>query len=370
MKTSFTRRRWLATTALTTAALGLARGHSHAQNVPGGKPFIKLDQNENPFGLSQQVEAAILQSIGQSNRYPMRELAALRDLIAEREEVARDRVILGGGATEIFSLAALCYARPGTEVVVAEPTYAGFVGYTQSLGANLISVPVTENWEADLNAMLKRVNQNTSLVYICNPNNPTGTISDGTRLRDFCRELTLKCPVIVDEAYLELVEDSKRTSMLELTRRGAPVIVVRTFSKIYGLAGLRVGYGIARADIIADLRRRQTTFCSVNRLGVAAARAAYLDTDYVARSRQRIATARAQLYPVLEQWGHKPISGSQANFIAFEAKGGSPQLVTRLRNDFNIGVRSYTFLGKNWVRVSMGTPEEMTALTSALKEIG
>jgi histidinol-phosphate aminotransferase len=294
----------------------------------------------------------------------------LRDLIAKREEVAPECVVLGGGSTEIFSLASLCYVRPGTEVLVAEPTYAGFIGYTQSLGANIVSIPLTERWEADLDAMAKRVNKNTSLVYICNPNNPTGTITDGPRLRDFCRELTLKCPVIVDEAYIELVEDSKRASMVEFARRGAPVIVVRTFSKIYGLAGLRIGYGIARADITSDLRRRQTTFCPVNRLGIVAARAAYLDVENVSVSRRRIAEARATLYPVLEKLGHKAIPGSQANFIAFEAKGGSPQLVARLRSDFNIGVRSYEFLGKSWVRVSMGTKEEMDSLIPALKEIG
>ena len=176
--------------------------------------------------------------------------------------------------------------------------------------------------------------------------------------------------MLVDEAYYELVDDARRVSVVELVRKNANVIVVRTFSKIFGLAGLRVGYAIAKPEIIAELRRWQTTFCAVNRLGIVAARAAYQDTEHIVISRQRIASARTKLYLVLEQLGHKAILDSQANFIAFEAKGGSPQLIERLRKDYNIGVRPFEFLGKSWVRVSMGTAEEMEAVTVALRNIG
>jgi histidinol-phosphate aminotransferase len=183
------------------------------------------------------------------------------------------------------------------------------------------------------------------------------------------KSFRLRRVVLVDEAYFELVDDNRRVSMVELVRKGANVIVCRTFSKVYGLAGLRVGYGIAKPEIIAEMRRLQTTFCPVNRPGIVAARAPYLDTEHIALSRERNAEARAGLYPVLEQLGHKPILGSQTNFIAFEAKGGSQQLVSRLRDDHNIGVRSYQFLGRSWARVSMGTREEMESLVAALKAI-
>jgi histidinol-phosphate aminotransferase len=153
-------------------------------------------------------------------------------------------------------------------------------------------------------------------------------------------------------------------------RQKANVIVVRTFSKIFGLAGLRVGYAIAKPDVITELRRWQTTFCAVNRLGIAAARAAYLDSEHIELSRKRIAEVRQQLYPVLQQLGHKPILNSQANFIAFEARGGSPQLINRLRTEYNIGVRPFEFLGKSWVRISMGTKEEMETVAAALRDIG
>jgi len=370
MKTSMNRRRWLASTAISATALAITRGHGFAQSGRVKGELIKLDQNENPYGVSKQVEEAIIAAAPASNRYPMRELAALRDLIAAREQVPGDCVLLGAGCTEIFCLACLRYGADGKEVVAAEPTYSGFGGYIEQIKGQLLSVPVNERWETDLDAMARRVSRNTSLVYICNPNNPTGTIVDGERLRQFCEAEARDRVVLVDEAYFELVEDARRASVVELVRKGAKVIVTRTFSKIFGLAGLRVGYGVATPEIIAELRRLQTNFCAVNRLGIVAARAAYLDAEHIALSRQRNAEARAGLYPMLEQLGHKPIPGSQANFITFEAKGGAEKLIARLRTDFSIGVRSYQFLGKRWVRVSMGTKEEMNSLAAALKEIG
>jgi len=359
----------MANVAASAAALTIAPRAALGQNRHLKGDFIKLDQNENPYGISRKVEEAIIDAAGQSNRYPLRELAALRDLIAEREQVSSECVLMGGGCTEVFSLASLAYGAAGKRVLVAEPTYSGFVSYVERIGGQLVRAPLNERWETDLGAMTDR-SKGASLVYICNPNNPTGTIVGGPKLREFCGEQARQRMVLVDEAYFELVDDTRRVSMVELVRQNANVIVVRTFSKIFGLAGLRVGYAIAKPDIIGELRRWQTTFCAVNRLGIVAARAAYLDSDHIERSRKRIAEARQRLYPVLEQLGHKPIRNSQANFIAFEAKGGSPQLINRLRADYNIGLRPFEFLDKSWVRISMGTTEEMDAVVAALKEIG
>jgi len=330
MINSMNRRQWLAATALSTTALAVTRGRAWAADKRTAGDFIKLDQNENPYGISQKVEQAIVSAASQSNRYPLRELAALRDLIAERERVSSECVLMGGGCTEVFSLACLAYGANGKEVLVADPTYSGFVGYIERIGGRLIRVPVNERWQTDLDVMAKRASKSTSLVYICNPNNPTGTIADDVKLRQFCEEQAHTRVVLVDEAYFELVEDGRRLSMVELVRQNANVIVVRTFSKIFGLAGLRVGYAIAKPELIAELRRWQTTFCAVNRLGIVAARAAYLDKDHITLSRQRIAAARTKLYPALEQLGHKAILDSQANFIAFEAKGGDRRSLSRV----------------------------------------
>ena len=363
------RRQWLANVAASATALTVAPRVAMGQGIRPIRDFIKLDQNENPYGISKKVEEAIIGAVGQSNRYPLRELAELRDLIAHGAGVSSDSVLMGGGCTEVFSLACLAYGGAGKQVLVAEPTYSGFVSYVERIGGKLVRVPVNERWQTDLDAMSKRATKSTSLVYICNPNNPTGTFAS-EKLWHFCETLAKERIVLVDEAYYELVDDARRVSVVELVRKNANVIVVRTFSKIFGLAGLRVGYAIAKPEIIAELRRWQTTFCAVNRLGIVAARAAYQDTEHIVISRQRIASARTKLYLVLEQLGHKAILDSQANFIAFEAKGGSPQLIERLRKDYNIGVRPFEFLGKSWVRVSMGTAEEMEAVTVALRNIG
>jgi histidinol-phosphate aminotransferase len=363
------RRQWLANVAATATALTVAPQAALGQNRRASGDFIKLDQNENPYGISNKVEQAIVEAASAANRYPLGELAALRDLIAEREKVSSESVLMGGGCTEVFSLACLAYGGPGKPVLAAEPTYSGLVSYIERIGGQLVRVRVNERWETDLGAMTARA-KGTNLVYLCNPNNPTGTIVDGGKLLEFCAEQARQRMVLVDEAYYELVADGRRISMIELVRKNANVIVVRTFSKVFGLAGLRVGYAIATPDVIAELRRWQTTFCAVNRLGIVAARAAYLDAEHIERSRKRIAEARQQLYVVLERLGHKPIRDSQANFIAFEAKNGSPELINRLRSGYNIGVRPFEFLDKSWVRISMGTNEEMETVAAALRDIG
>ena len=185
MQTKLNRRQWLANTTLTSTALAVISGRGLAQSPSSKGDLIKLDQNENPYGISPKVEAAIASAVRAANRYPMRELGALRDLIAEREQVSSDSVILGSGCTEIFSLACLRYGADGKAVLAAEPTYAGFEGYIQHVRGQLVRVPVNSRWETDLDAIAQRETKNTSFVYICNPNNPTATINDGTRLRQF-----------------------------------------------------------------------------------------------------------------------------------------------------------------------------------------
>jgi len=331
--------------------------------------LIKLDQNENPYGISQRTEQAIMAALQFAHRYPHRELAALHDLIAEREKVPRNWVVLSAGSTELLAHACLLFGGDGKEVLVAEPTYMGFANYAERLNGTLLRVPVNDRWETDLDRLAGRLTKNSSLVYVCNPNNPTGTMADSARLRQFCEDIAGKAIVVVDEAYYELVEGSRRASMVDLVRKGANVIVARTFSKLYGLAGLRVGYGIAKPELTAQLLRFQANLSPLAQLSLAAARAAYEDVDHVALSRERNAQARAGLYQVLDKLGQSAIPGSQTNFVTFEPKGDAERLVANLRRDYDISVRLFQFHGKSWVRVSMGTPEEMSRLSVALGEL-
>ncbi|MBM3792111.1 MAG: aminotransferase class I/II-fold pyridoxal phosphate-dependent enzyme, partial [Acidobacteria bacterium] len=203
------RRQWLKGTALAAAGLAVARGRltAGAGTDAENADLVLLDQNENPYGISRSAMEAILDAIKLSHRYPGDETAALRDLIAKQEGVTKDHVILGAGSTEIFSLAAMLYGSEGKEVLLADPTYVGFKAYVERVKGKLNLVPVNSRYEHDLAAMAGKFHSGTSLVYVCNPNNPTGTIVDGSRLRPFCEEMSGKSMVFVDEAYNDLVED-------------------------------------------------------------------------------------------------------------------------------------------------------------------
>jgi histidinol-phosphate aminotransferase len=290
-------------------------------------------------------------------------------LIAEREGVSKDHVVLGAGSTEIFSLAALISGSEGKEVVLADPTYSGFQGYIERLRAKSNPVRVNERWELDLNAMAKRLSKTTSLVYVCNPNNPTGTIVDGGRLRLFCEEAARQTMVFVDEAYHDLVEDKRYASMMDLVKKDLDIMVSRTFSKIHGLAGMRVGYGIARPEIIKEFRRIQTNFAPLSQLSIAAAKASYADEEYISLCKKRNAEARRGFYKLLDKLDRRAIRGSQANFVIFEIPGKAEEFVENFKKSHNIFLRPFEFLGKNWVRVSMGTPEEMKRLAGAMQPL-
>ena len=248
-------------------------------------------------------------------------------------------------------------------------SYPVFNQYVERLRGRLVQVPMTERWQADLEGMAARVGNRTRLVYLCNPNNPTGTFVDPQQLRRFCEDMGRRCVVFVDEAYYELVEDARRTSMVELVREGSNLIVGRTFSKIYGLAGLRIGYGIGDPSVIAEMGRIQRVMAQGNQLSIAAARAAYADTDYVDLSRRRNAEARAGFYGLLEKLGYPAIPDSQANFVSFRTRGGEKRLTADLREKYGIHVHGTRFLEREWIRVSMGTPAEMERLAAALGEL-
>jgi histidinol-phosphate aminotransferase len=363
------RRQWLRSSAIAAGAWALARERVYSAGVPGetNTTTIYLDQNENPYGISKKAEMAIVDAIKVANRYPGDETAELRDLIAEREGVPKTHVILGAGSTEIFSLAGLLWGAEGKEVLLSEPTYIGFKNYVQKLKGKLNLVPVNDRWECDLDETMRRLTGNVSLVYVCNPNNPTGTVVDGGKLRAFCEEMARRTMVFVDEAYHDLVEDPRHASMMDLARKGANVMVARTFSKIHGLAGMRIGYGIAKPEIIEPFRRIQTNFAPLSQLSIAAAKASYTDTDYLTFCRQRNAEARSGLYALLDKLGYKTIKDSQANFIIFQIDGKPEVFVEEFRKKHNILLRPFTFLEKNWVRISMGTRDEMGKLAIALQ---
>ena len=364
------RRDWIRSSALATAAWAFGRdrisGADEAAGTNGG--IIYLDQNENPHGISGKARKAIIDTIKLANRYPGDEMAELRDLIAAREGVPNDHVVLGAGSTEIFSIAGLLYGADGKEVLLAEPTYSGFKGCIGRIKGKLHSVPVDGRWEHDLDEMARRLTANASLVYICNPNNPTGTIVDSGKLRSFCESAPRSALVFVDEAYGDLVEDPRYSSMVGLVAKQGNVMIARTFSKIHGLAGMRVGYGLARPEIIAEFRRIQTNFAPLSQLSIAAAKASLTDAEFLSLSKKQNAEARASFYQLLDKLGRQPIPGSQTNFVIFPIDRKPEEFADEFRKRHNIVLRPFEFLEKKWIRVSMGTKNEMARLAAALQK--
>ncbi len=370
MATLMNRRQWLKTGAL--AAAGAAVGRdlpALARRAPAARRAfdgpIRLHSNENPFGPSEAARQAMQAAFDDGCRYPGSFYGALEALIAEREGLTAEHVVLGGGSHEVLRMAGMAYGLGGSEVLTAYPTYEGMENYAASVGAYVHRVPLDDAFLVDLDAMDLRATQAVKLVFLCNPNNPTGTVLPGNRVQAFCEEVSHRAVVLVDEAYHEYVEDPAYHSMIGLVRAGHNVIVSRTFSKIHGLAGLRVGYGLARPDIAGRLRQFRSG-SSVNVLGLRAAEASYRDPDFVAFSRGKNAEARAFVTRVLEEMGHRCLA-SQTNFVFFHLQRDVRAFAEQMKQRGILVGRPFPpYL--DWCRLSLGTMAEVQAFATAFRE--
>lgn len=367
------RRQWLKTSAV--AAAGLIAGSnfpacredtSLPQTPSSGEDFIRLNSNESPYGISENARQAIIGSIGRSNRYPHRRYSELEQLIADKENISADNIFLGAGSTEVMTTLIHLYGIKG-ETLVADPTYFDFVYYAQQVDCPLQSIPLNDNFEHDLEVMEQRISPKTSLIYICNPNNPTGSITPGNKLRSFCERASQKAVVVVDEAYHEYVEDRSYASMLDLVKRGKNVVVTRTFSKIFGMAGLRVGYGIARPDIVEELERIERNFAPITWLSLKAAVESYKNAEFTHYAKQKNKEARSYLYNELERLGLFYVP-SHTNFVLIKVNQDSREMSEKFESR-NVLIRAFEFSGDYWIRVSLGTLEEMQTFASVLSDI-
>jgi len=370
MPISLTRRHWLLSTGAVAAGLALRPIAARAASVTQARPALdenkvraRLNNNENPYGPSERARRAITEALAEGCRYPGSQSKALEEMIAKAEKVPPDYVIVGSGSGEILRMTAMVYGLQGGELLTAHPTYEGLENGARAIGAYVHRVPLNDKFEHDLDAMDRRTTQAVRLVFVCNPNNPTGTIVPGDRLRAFCQEVSRRSVILVDEAYTDYVDDPRYSSMIDLVRDGYNVIVSRTFSKIHGLAGLRVGYGFARPDIVARLRQHRTM---MNILGLRAAMASYPDEEFKAFSRRKNSEARSYLYRVLEDLGYQYIP-SHTNFVFFNlGKEVEPFREAMQKRGILVG-RAFPPLTK-WCRVSMGTMEEVKLFAAALRE--
>jgi histidinol-phosphate aminotransferase len=365
------RRQWLKTSALAVAGLMVGPGLESAsfhQKIQRNADLILLNNNESPFGISRNAWEAITGSIDSSSRYPHRDYSRLIDLIAEQENISLDHIILGAGSTEVM-VTLIHYAKTRGEILVGDPTYFDFIYYADQADCPLAKTGLNGNFEHDLERMEKQVSTKTGLVYICNPLNPTGTITPKDKLRPFCEQVSKQALVVVDEAYHEYadMEDGAYSSMIDLVKQGKNVIITRTFSKIFGLAGLRIGYGIAHPEIIAKLDKLSRNFAPVSWLSLQAAIASYRDRDFIQMIKEKNKQMRQYLCQELKKMGFMHIP-SQTNFVLFQIDQDSRQLAKKLEES-KILVRPFGFHNKQWIRVSCGTKKEIQVFLASLAKL-
>lgn len=288
--------------------------------------IVKLASNENVLGPSPKALQALRAAVSRVAEYPEGSCPALREKLSQRLGLAEDQIVFGAGSDEIIHLICLAFLNPGDEVVTGHPSFVIYDTNTRLFGGKLHLVPL-KNFVFDLEGMLARVNRKTKIVFIANPNNPTGTIVRGRELRRFLQALPPRVITVLDEAYVEYVEDPAFESGLRFLRRH-PVIVLRTFSKIYGLAGLRIGYGVGPRELIQYCERVREPF-NVNRLAQAAAEAALDDHEHVEKSRLHAWREKRFLVEKLGGLGIEPVP-SEANFLFFDTGVDSRALFQKL----------------------------------------
>ncbi len=380
MKPTLSRRDWFKSSfalgaglALTPAMLEslMAAPVSNAERIHGIEPplqnkLVKLGSNENPYGPSPKARQAILDVMNQGNRYPFAEINEMKNLIAQKEGVSPDHILLSAGSGELLCLAGLGAGLEGGAVTSAFPVFRMLMDYAAKFNARWDKVDLDDTLTHDLEGLAAAVKGDTKILFLVNPNNPTGTVLDSSKLKDFCVEMSKRTVVYSDEAYLEFLEPSRQVSMVDLVRHGHNVIVSRTFSKIYGLAGLRIGYIVAKPELIQKMQKYQTGTI-ISQPALAAAKASLGDEEFMAYTRKMNAAARQHLFTYLDskKWFY---GKSQANVVFFPApKPGKEILEETEKRGYQI--RIWDYQGKEWCRVSIGTLEEMKGFTKAFDEV-
>ncbi|MDD4915798.1 MAG: histidinol-phosphate transaminase [Methylococcales bacterium] len=336
------------------------------QREMGIAEVVKLASNENPLGAGERVAAAIAAAVPELTRYPDGSGYALKAALAEKLGVGPQQITLGNGSSEILELVARTFVGPGHEVVFSQHAFALYPILTQAVGARA-SVAPAKDYGHDLDAMRTRINSQTRLVFIANPNNPTGTMLAEQELESFIAALPTHVLCILDEAYFEFVPAERRIDTLDWPKRYPNLIIARTFSKAYGLAGLRIGYGISSTDV-ADLLNRVRQPFNSNMLALAAAEAALGDSDYLARTVSLNQEGMQQLTGAFNDLGLEWIP-SAGNFVSVDVgRPALPVYEALLRKGVIVRpVANYDM--PRHLRVSIGTRTENRLFIEALTEV-
>ncbi|HXY55759.1 MAG TPA: histidinol-phosphate transaminase [Nitrospirota bacterium] len=323
---------------------------------------IKLASNENPLGPSPKAVVAIKRALAGLNRYPDGSGFYLSQALAKKYDVDISQIILGNGSNELIELAVRTFIQPGDEVISADPSFVVYRMITQAAGGSNVVVPLKDN-RHDLDAMADRITEKTKIIFIANPNNPTGTMNRSAEMDRLMERVPDNVIVAVDEAYYEYVTRADYPDALDYLKAAKNVLALRTFSKIYGLAGLRIGYGITRPEIVELMNKVRQPF-NTNSLGQIGALAALADRKHVERSIAINSEGKQFLYQAFDRLGISYLP-TEANFIMFEAPSDGRELYNTL---LKTGVIIRPMGGKK-LRVTIGLPEENKRFVSELEKI-
>jgi len=336
------------------------------QRELGLKSVVKLASNENPYGPSPKVRKAITQAIGQLNRYPDGDCFYLRELLAKELNVKREQLIFGNGSDELIVFAVRTFVGEGDEVIIAKPSFLIYDIASRIAGAKINAVPL-KNFQYDLMAMKRKVTKKTKVVFLGNPDNPLGMYFTEKQIRNFLKGLRRNILVFIDEAYFEYVRSKDYINSLKLLKNYKNVIVTRTFSKMYGLAGLRIGYGVASTQLIDLLNRIREPF-NVNSLAQVAAIAALKDKSYYRKLGRKTIAQRSFLHKKLKTMNLFFVE-SCTNFIMIKVPGKAA-IVSKKMIKMGVIVRDMSFWGmNNFIRLTIGTAQENKRFIKTLEEI-
>lgn len=325
---------------------------------PGG-PLL-LNSNENAYGAFPSVHAAMQRALAECNRYP--EDDRFREQVAALHQVKVEQVLAGCGSTEILKMAASAFTGPGRKLVQASPTFEALGAYARARGAEVVRVPLAKNFAHDLDAMLAACGSDAGLVYLCNPNNPTASLTPRGDLETFLKKLPAGVAVLMDEAYHHFVDSPDYTSFLERPVEGEQMLVARTFSKVYGLAGARLGYSVAPRKITEALWPHRM-FDSTNQMVLHGALAALEDAAALRAAVRRNARDREEF---LRQAGRRKVTvvPSQANFVMVHTGRPAREVIQHFRQQNILVGRPFPPM-ETYLRVSLGRPAEMQAFWKA-----
>ncbi|MEK7307619.1 MAG: histidinol-phosphate transaminase [Nitrospirota bacterium] len=324
---------------------------------------IKLASNENPLGPSPSAIRALRQGLRDLNRYPDGSCFHLKKTLSEKLGLSPDEILFGNGSNELIELAVRTFLNAGDEAIMAHPSFVVYSTIVQAMRGESIVFPL-KDWRHDLDSMASGITKKTKIIFIANPNNPTGTINTKSEMDSFMDKVPDNVLVVVDEAYCEYVTSAVYADSMEYFRQGRDILVLRTFSKIHGLAGLRIGYGIAKPSLIAEMNKVRQPF-NVNTLAQRAAIAALNDERHLARTKRTNERGKKYLYKEFKAMNINYVP-TEANFIYIILKNETaPQLYKDLLKQ-GVIVR---LMGQRELRITIGLPEENKKLIETMKKI-